>query len=74
MTVYYESHDLARELGLTPAAIRLRVLCGSLVPDARTNRGWLFLPSTVCDLALREELARRHRTAHPTHARQLVLF
>lgn len=74
MTLYYESHDLGQLLHLTPAAIRLRVQHGSLVPDARTGRGWLFLESTVADAQMRETLSRRHRGWRPARMRQLDLF
>ena len=72
MELFLESADVARALGLTPAAVRLRVQHGWLVPDARTTRGWLFSVETGSDALLRETLARRHKTVwHP--ARQLGL-
>ena len=56
----YESSDVASLAGVTPAAVRLAVRAGRLVPDARTNRGSLFAPETV-ERWLKSRRAKRGR-------------
>jgi hypothetical protein len=48
MTVYFETHDIARLAGVTPNAVRKWLVTGKLTAVARTQRGvQLFDPIEV---------------------------
>lgn len=47
-TLYFESGDVAHELGLSYSYIRHLLITGQIQPDAKTKRGVnLFTPETV---------------------------
>ena len=50
---FLESNDVARELGLSPATVRVLVTTGRIRPSARTRRG--------ISLFTREEVERVRR-------------
>jgi hypothetical protein len=55
----FETRDVAREAGLTPAAIRAEAVAGRLVPVAVTSRGGRLFDRRAVDTYLAQRAERR---------------